>query len=561
MKIITILALANVLLAIETSVASSPVAQNDVSAFNARGRRKLQRCREKDDDEFRTAARGNKRPCSWLKNDKDHIKDECGNRKSDADEVCPITCGACKDDADDDEDEDEPDDLGKDFDELEYLGGGFKGHGKCSGNCRKDYDCKRNLECFEREDGEDVPGCEGKGKDGVNYCFDPSDVVTVQQHDPVVMEIAPKTFSPSRAPTSNKPTDMPTPSPIRKPTDMPTLEERADPTAFPALAPVVQENMEKQGDEGVEEIMPEDIGVQVSPFFVGITFLTPSRRRLGVLADNISANKLESTIADVVGQKMLTIYPDTFQDIDIEAEFFSETKQEDITTVTDECSGQAIFLDAFSSVEGSRLPHAKDLRSIVLEALDGDILSKELKSSDDAVLSASQAAFISAPGKTVLSSSDDSSDDISVGIFVLVAVIVGCVVLIGTVFVCVYRIRSNGKKSSLGTLDERNGVEFVVDGERSSAIHSVSKEKDGIVPSPSRTNNTDLENSYDRDSDAGEYSVGYSESILESIIDGGSIGRHDGGSIKDAFAEVAGKSSGNDPDPDIRAGNLRALDA
>ena len=76
MKIITFLALANALLAIEISVATPLVAQNDVSAFNTRGRRNLQRCREKDDDEFRTAARGNKRPCSWLKNDKDHIKDE-----------------------------------------------------------------------------------------------------------------------------------------------------------------------------------------------------------------------------------------------------------------------------------------------------------------------------------------------------------------------------------------------------------------------------------------------------------------------------------------------------
>ena len=248
MKIITFLALANALLAIETSVATPLVAQNDVSAFNTRGRRNLQRCREKDDDEFRTAARGNKRPCSWLKNDKDHIKDECGNRKSDADEVCPVTCGACKDDDDDDEDEDEPDDLGKDFDELEYLGGGFKGHGKCSGNCKKDDDCKRNLECFEREDDEDVPGCEGKGKDGVNYCFDPSDVMTVQPQDSVVMEIAPKSSSPTRAPTSNKPTDLPTLSPVREPTKS-TVVEQADPTAFPTQAPVVQESMGKQGDE------------------------------------------------------------------------------------------------------------------------------------------------------------------------------------------------------------------------------------------------------------------------------------------------------------------------
>ena len=199
-----------------------------------------------------------------------------------------------------------------------------------------------------------------------------------------------------------------------------------------------------------------------------------------------------------------------------------------------------------------------------MEALDDDILSEELKSSDDAVLSASQAAFISAPGKTILSSSDDSSDDISAGIIVLVAVIVGCVVLICSVFVCVYRIRSNGKKSPPGTTEGRIHDDFGAGGEHSSASQVVSKEKDGIVPSPSRTHNTHLDNSYDRDSNAGDYSVGYSESILDSMVDGGSISRYDGGSIEAASAEVAGRSSsndGNDRDPDIRAGNLRALDA
>ena len=301
--------------------------------------------------------------------------------------------------------------------------------------------------------------------------------------------------------------------------------------------------------------MPEDIGIQVSPFAVGVTFLTPSRRRLGVLADNIDANKLESIVADVVGQRMLAMYPDTFQDIDIEAELISETKQKEITTVTYGCSGQAIFLDTFSSVEGSRLPHAKDLRSIVLEALNDDAFSEELRASNDAVLSAAQAAFVMEPGKTSVVSSN-GSDGVSVGIVILVAVIVGCVVLICTVFVCVYKTRSNGKKSPPGTTEARIHGNFGAGGEHSSASQGVSNEKDCIVPSPSRTHNTNLDNSYDRDSNAGDYSVGYSESILDSMVDGGSISQYDGGSIEAAPAEVAGRSSsngGNDPDPDIRA--------
>lgn len=570
MMIIVTLVLTSALLTIEISAASSPIKQ-DVSTFNTRGRRKLQRCREKDDDEFRTASRGNKRPCSWLKNDRDHIKEECGNRKSGADEVCPVTCGACKDNDDDDE---EPDDLGKDFDELEYLGDGFKSHGKCSGNCKRNDDCNGILECFERGGGEVVPGCEGRGKEGVNYCFDPNDVVIGHQQEPVVVEIAPKTLTPAKAPASKKPTGAPTLEPTSlSPTRNPTksyVVEQPNPTTSPTQAPVIQGSAEEQDEEDYlvnspdKAIMPEDIGVEVPSFVVGITYLTPSRRRLGVLADNIDSNKLESIVADIVGQRMFAIYPDTFQDVDIETELVSETKQKEITTVMYECSGQAIFLDAFSSVEGSRLPHAKDLWSIVLEALEDGVLSEKLRSSDDAVLSASQATFVAKSGAEVLNSSD-SPDNLSVGIVILVALIVGCALLIiGSVSVYIFRTKSNGKNILPRALNKQECNGFAVDDEIPSASGGMPKDKeDSIVPSPSRTHSTNLDNSYDRDSNAGDYSVGYSESVLESIVDGGSIGRYDGGSSEDAPAEVAlDKNSVSDPSPDrsIRAGNLRVLD-
>mmetsp|Transcript_2160 Transcript_2160/g.6270 ORF Transcript_2160/g.6270 Transcript_2160/m.6270 type:complete len:577 (+) Transcript_2160:501-2231(+) len=553
-----LLTFAVALVAIDGSIASSPAVQ-EVSPFNTRGRRKLQRCREKDDDEFRTAARGNQRPCSWLKNDKDHIKDECGNRRSEADEVCPVTCGACKDDGnDDDDDEDkEPDSLGNNFDELEYLGDGFKGHGRCSGNCKKDGDCKGNLECFERDDDEDIPGCgDGKGgKDSVNYCYDPDDVIVVQPQ-PTPAEIAPKSSSPTKAPTSKRPTDKRTDVPSRKPTAPPTREpsksivEEADSTSSPTQAPVAKEEVEEEDESGLGnssessagtpkgDFVEDDIGISIPPFVVAISFLTPSRRQLGILADNINTNKLESAVADVIGQKMLAAYPNTFQDVDIEADLIAETEQKGTTTVSYECSGQAIFLDAFSVADGkSRLPHSKDLELIVLEALDDDMLSEKLRSSNDAVLSASQNTYVATPGTLSITSADDSNNGVSVGMVVLVAVIVGCALLLIGVALVIHRLKSDEKVSSGRTIEEGGHIFSSADDEF--ADKSSSKGDLGIMPSPTRTHNTSLEDSYEHDSNAGDYSVGYSESILESVMDGGSIGRCDGEFVEDYATHTA----------------------
>merc|ERR1719350_39704 len=59
------------------------------------------------------------------------------------------------------------------------LSGGNNGSAKdlkaCTGECDNDGQCAAGLKCFQRENGETIPGCKGNGA-GKNwdYCYDPS---------------------------------------------------------------------------------------------------------------------------------------------------------------------------------------------------------------------------------------------------------------------------------------------------------------------------------------------------------------------------------------------------
>ena len=94
--------------------------------------------------------------------------------------------------------------------------------GVCEGDCDRDSDCAEGLKCFQRDGYTEVPGCDGLGNSGTDYCFDPS--VTV---------------SPTTSPTiSASPTDMPSNSPTYNPTTSPTNS----PTSSPTVAPTVTAN-------------------------------------------------------------------------------------------------------------------------------------------------------------------------------------------------------------------------------------------------------------------------------------------------------------------------------
>lgn len=44
---------------------------------------------------------------------------------------------------------------------------------KCAGECSDDSECEEGLLCFQRRGYEFIPGCEGPGRSGRSYCYDP----------------------------------------------------------------------------------------------------------------------------------------------------------------------------------------------------------------------------------------------------------------------------------------------------------------------------------------------------------------------------------------------------
>mmetsp|Transcript_24525 Transcript_24525/g.70698 ORF Transcript_24525/g.70698 Transcript_24525/m.70698 type:complete len:463 (+) Transcript_24525:212-1600(+) len=55
---------------------------------------------------------------------------------------------------------------------------------KCEGDCDGDKDCQKGLKCFYRKRNnpwEPIPGCQGSGEKGRDYCYDPNDYFILQQ--------------------------------------------------------------------------------------------------------------------------------------------------------------------------------------------------------------------------------------------------------------------------------------------------------------------------------------------------------------------------------------------
>lgn len=59
---------------------------------------------------------------------------------------------------------------------VETLGLNPTGLDICQGDCDSDRDCRGNLRCFIRSDDDwgQIPGCRGRGKKGWDYCYDPT---------------------------------------------------------------------------------------------------------------------------------------------------------------------------------------------------------------------------------------------------------------------------------------------------------------------------------------------------------------------------------------------------
>ena len=95
------------------------------------------------------------------------------------------------------------------------------------GDCDDDTDCAGDLKCFNRDNGEDVPGCVGNTEKHArtrrDYCYSDTQVVTPNPtRSPVTSNptTSDPTVSPSLSPviTSSPTTSDPTLSPSKKPT-------------------------------------------------------------------------------------------------------------------------------------------------------------------------------------------------------------------------------------------------------------------------------------------------------------------------------------------------------
>ena len=77
--------------------------------------------------------------------------------------------------------------------------------GICEGNCDVDADCAEGLACFQREGSEEVPGCEGAGQKGMDYCYLPSSLYVQCNDDSDCTEDEPLCVSSSNEMCSDPP--------------------------------------------------------------------------------------------------------------------------------------------------------------------------------------------------------------------------------------------------------------------------------------------------------------------------------------------------------------------
>jgi hypothetical protein len=469
----------------------------------------------------------------------------------------------------------------------------LQSHGKCSGDCDDDDDCKGNLLCFKRKGDEDVPGCgDGSdGKDGADYCYDPNDEVVIQEtvrtdeptNEPTIRATREATYRPTKSPTSNKPTNKPTNKPSKSPTlndptaetideaVSPTLDLTSESTKEPTKEPTdagaapttpgsdwwsQKEPVETSEPTNAPAVVfePEDIGVAVPPFLVGISFLTPTRRlgaqhglanRYLLLAENIEKKEVNRVVGEMVEEEFRHEYPETFNNINLRSDFVDETAKDGMTTVSYRFAGQAVFYGDFTRQH--ELPHSKHLGAAAIKALNSDDFTRRLIESGDPILQAAQATSsgepddLLTPGDSTGQPSGTSS--VSAGIIILVAVIVGCVLLLGGAFIYIRRQRQKDGNKLVSERPAEEGADDLYTRDK------ISKDGLGKGPSPAKTQNTALDHSYEQRSDIGDFSVGYSEShadesVVDSVMDS-SVGRSDW-SMMEGGHVASGYSTGDD---------------
>ena len=108
--------------------------------------------------------------------------------------------------------------------------------GACDGDCDDDDDCTLGLLCLQRLGDEVVPGCDGPGVSGQDYCYDPTPTQTASPSKNPTNAVTPNpTNIPTNAVTPN-PTNIPTNAVTPNPTNIPINAVTPNPTNIPTNA-------------------------------------------------------------------------------------------------------------------------------------------------------------------------------------------------------------------------------------------------------------------------------------------------------------------------------------
>ena len=335
------------------------------------------------------------------------------------------------------------------------------------------------------------------------------------------------TRKPTRAPSSH-PTHISTEEPTGEPlnmTSVTTLKEgstaespAADDTNVPtvstedpinttedessALIPGIPTTAHPSPSPGLPPDDADDkIAVPLPPFVLVLDFYTPQRRtrsrhvrmlRSLVIKENVDEDDtLLRIVANLIGERLRSIYSDEYVGLIIDAHFVSEEEVDAVTSAAYSFSGQALFSDDTDFVSPSR----KELVRVTEDALNEDDLLEKLRESDDIILelTAGTALIIDSGAVTVpeegqeevIESSEQPPPSGGMSRSLKIFSIVLCSILgataVGLLGGYFYIRRQERKGSGEYELDESGS-----DGE----LHGASRKIIGVLPSPLRPKGT-----------------------------------------------------------------------
>jgi len=117
----------------------------------------------------------------------------------------------------------------------------------CQGDCDEDKDCAEGLHCFKRDDLEEVPGCQGKGNKGSDYCYSPDAMEEMSSNTTTTSyeDDSPSTYTPTSFPSAS-PVDNTASDEMSSGGGFPTIlwpPPSAPSTSSPSTLPITTDNL------------------------------------------------------------------------------------------------------------------------------------------------------------------------------------------------------------------------------------------------------------------------------------------------------------------------------